>query len=349
MAEEAQELDFLEKIPLRKSHNDRSYIVELVRRWGGSTSDAVLEPTMQIFQHRDIEGFIAYRPSMQCAIVFGDPICSPTDRATLAIAFHRFAEEKGYSVIYIAASQSYAHWAVNNVCGSLIEFGQELIFTPPSDPRKNTGTHASLVRRKTKQAHRQGVTIHEYIRYDPALENAIDQVKVEWLNSRQGLQVHISNVYLFTDCLGKRWFYAKLDNKVIGVIALNHLQARNGWLLNHLMVVPDAPNGVSELLMATALETLEKEGCPFASIGSIASSKLGEIRGLSALTTSMTRVIFKIASKIIHLKGLNTFWGKFYPQSEPSYLIFSRKRIGIRELLSLKRAMSGTIKERLSR
>jgi lysylphosphatidylglycerol synthetase-like protein (DUF2156 family) len=323
---------------------ERSSLVKLVRRWGGSTSDAVLDPAMKVFQHPGIQGFMSYRPVLGCAVVFGDPICPPRDRERLATAFHRFAQEGGYHVIYVAASRSYAHWAVNHVCKTIIEFGKELIFHPPTDPRKNKGAYGSLVRRKTKQACRQGVRIQEYIPYDPVLESAIEQVKEQWLDSRKGLQVHISNVYLFSDCFGKRWFYAKLGEKVLGVIAFNQLQVRNGWLLNHLMVVPDAPHGVSELLMATALETLEKEGCLFATVGAIAAPTLGEIQGLSPLASWMIRLVFKITSKVIRLEGLNTFWGKFHPTSEPSYLIFSQKTIGIKELWGIKKAMNSRFK-----
>src|SRR5262249_1208591 len=149
--------------------------------------------------------------------------------------------------------------------------------------------------------------------------------------SRRGLQVHISNVYLFTNRLGKRWFYAKLGDQVIGAIALNRLHSKNGWHINHLMVIPDAPNGVPELLMISVLELLEKEGCPFATVGSIASEKLGEIKGLGRFFTMVARTIFNTANKLIQLEGLNTFWGKFHPKSRPSYLIFSRNKIGIRE------------------
>jgi lysylphosphatidylglycerol synthetase-like protein (DUF2156 family) len=156
--------------------------------------------------------------------------------------------------------------------------------------------------------------------------------------------MHISNVYLFTDCFGKRWFYAKQKDQVIGVIALNHLQARSGWLLNHLMVIPEAPNGVPELLMAHTLETLEKEGCPFATVGSIASNQLGEIQGLNKLAASLAKAVFVLANKAMKLHGLNTFWGKFHPKSEPAYLMFSKSKIGIRELLSLRKALNGTLK-----
>lgn len=343
LMEESQ--SFALPIPQTKSPQDRSYIVELMRRFGGFTADAVLDPSTRNFYLDDIAGFVGYRAQLGCIIVFGDPVCALSDREKLAKAFHQFAEEKGCKVVYLCASQDYANWAIENVCGSMVEYGEELIFNPPIDPRKNTGSYGSLVRRKTKQATREGVTIHEYIPHDEKIQNAIEEVKDTWLKSRRGPQIHISNPYLFTDCFGKRWFYAKQGERFIGVIALNRIDARNGWLLNHLMVIPEVPNGVPELLMATVLDTLEKEGCPFATVGSIAAHQLGEIRGLGKLSSSIARIVFNLASKLTHLEGLNTFWGKFQPKSRPSYLLFSRNKIGIRELLSLQRALNGNLKE----
>lgn len=343
--EEIQPVALLNDVLETKSSDERSYIVELMRRFGGFTADAVLDPSTQNFHHKGINGFIGYRAELGCAIVFGDPICAPSDRDQLAKAFHLFADSKGYKVIYICASQEYAYWAMKNVCGSIIEYGEELVFHPPTDPRKNTGTYGSLVRRKTKQATREGVTVQEYIPHDAAIQSSIEEVKDIWLKSRRGPQIHISNPYLFMDCFGKRWFYAKQGDRFIGVIALNRMDSRNGWLLNHLMVIPEVPNGVPELLMTTVLETLEKEGCPFATVGSIAAHELGEIKGLGGLSSSIARTVFNIASKVNHLEGLNTFWGKFQPKSTPSYLLFSRKKIGIRELLSLQRTLNGNLKE----
>ena len=206
--------------------NNRSSIVELMRRHGGFTADAVLDPSTEYFHYEGISGFVGYRAQLGCAIVFGDPVCAPSDRDQLATAFHRFADSKGYKVIYICASQDYAYWAINNVCGSLVEYGVELFFAPPSDPRKKTGSYGSLVRRKTKQAAREGVSIHEYISHNAATEEAIEELKECWLKSRRGPQIHISNPHLFKDKHGKRWFYAKNGDLPIGVIVLNRWKAR---------------------------------------------------------------------------------------------------------------------------
>ncbi len=321
--------------------SDRQRIVEFVRKWGGSTTDAVLDPSMQAFHAPDIAGLISYRLKGSCAIVFGDPICEEMDKAALAKAFHRFMQEQGNNIIYISTSKQYARWAIENVCGALIEFGHELVFDPENDPTKASGKHAGLLRRKVKHALREGVQVHEHLTQDPAIEKAIENVGEAWLKGRRGTQIHISNIYLFSNRFGKRWLYAKNGEAIVGTISLNELKAHKGWHMNHLMITPEAPHGTSELLVVSALEMLRNEGCRFTTAGTVTATQLGEIVGLNKFAVWTGRFVFRLAKIIAHLSGLNTFWGKFHPQSRPTYLLFSQKKIGFSELRALKAALSG--------
>ncbi len=325
------------------AHKDftREQIVELVRKWGGSTTDAALDPRMLSFTVPHVSGFISYRLACGCAIVFGDPICAPSDQSALTQAFHRSMQELGKRVIYIAASPIFADWASPQECKCLIEFGQELILDPSRDPSKNTGTYGSLVRRKVKAALRDEVKIQEYLDTgDTALEQEIEQVGDQWLASRRGPQVHISDVYLFQDRVGKRWFYATKGESIVGVLCLNRLEEQQGWLLNHLMITLDAPTGTSELLITTVLDILNQEGCRYVTVGMVTIGQLGKIVGLSPLFEWLARKLFKLVSKVTRIDGLNTFWGKFQPTGRPSYLLFSEKTIGLKELFALKQALS---------
>jgi lysylphosphatidylglycerol synthetase-like protein (DUF2156 family) len=318
-------------------------IVDLVRRWGGFTADAVLDPRVNVFSLPGMTGFIGYRLEGSAIVILGDPICAPENRARLAEAFQQFAQEQGRSTIYFGASQSFARGAVEaGLCTSRVQFGEELIFDPTYDPRKRAGTYGSLVRRKVKQAIREGIVIQEYEGRDTHLERAMQEVGAAWLESRRGVQVHISNVHLFENRLGKRWFYAKLNERIVGVVTLNELQTEKGWLLNHLMVHAEAPNGTSEFLIVSTFEALERENHRFVTVGAVTSKELGEIGGLGTLSTWLARALFKGARRIIDLDGLDTFWSKFHPESyRPIYLLFSRKYIGISELIGLKRVLNG--------
>jgi len=320
--------------------NERLYIIESVRKWGGDNTDAILDPKCKIFKSPTIEGLIGYRLASNSAVVIGDPVCAAKDKGPLATEFHTYCEKNKHQVIYISASEEFAFWANQQICPLSIEWGEKLYLDPHNNPYNNKGSKGSLVRRKVKQAIREGTEILEYLPDDPKLEAAIEEVGVKWLASRDKPQVHISNVHLFNDRLGKRWIYAKRSEKIVGVVILNQLQAQEGWLMNHLMLTPEASNGTPELLVFSALEILEKEGCHFVTFGATPVPELRKIFGMGWISASLTRFIYRVANKVFHLDGLKMFWGKFQPESKRSYLLFSRKKITPRTLGALMNALN---------
>lgn len=319
---------------------ERQEIIKRVRRFGGSASDAVLDPGCSIFTLPNIDGMIAYRYAHSCAVVYGDPLCAKEDLEQLVCAFHQVCDEKGLNVVYVTSTEHFSRWALKRICKAMIEFGEELHLDPNNNPKDQTGVKGSLVRRKVRHALKDGCIVNEYIPSDLKLEEAIEKVGISWLQARQGPQIHTSNIHLFENRSGKRWFYVSHQGSVVGVIVLNQLQACNGWLVNHLMYSPEAPNGTPELLLTHALEVVAKEDCHYVTFGSVPSASLGEIKGLNPFARFMARAFFWIAHKIFHLGGKLTFWGKFHPRSKPSYLVFSSSSIGCKELRALMAALN---------
>lgn len=325
--------------------NDRDEIVACVRRWGYTTTDAILDPACQIFQIPGFDGLIGYRLELGYAIVFGDPVCAPEDKPFLAQAFQRYCQSQGYTVIYVIVTEDFAKWAVKHVCKMSIEFGELLSLDPHHSPMTNTGTKGSLVRRKVKRAIKEGVVVKEYLPQDTdsQLEHEIEQVGSSWLQARSGMQLHISHIRLFVDRQGKRLLYAQQGDKIVGVAVLNQLKSRSGWLLNRIMVTPEAPVGTHELLVISALDLLNEEGCRFMSCGSIPAERFGEVEGVNRVVAWAIRSIFKVLKKPLRLEGHGMFWGKFEPRVEKSYLLFAEKRISLRMIQALMRAFNFTI------
>jgi lysylphosphatidylglycerol synthetase-like protein (DUF2156 family) len=315
-------------------------IVKLIRQWGGLSTDALLDPCSQYFLTPKIEGLIGYRKEFGCVVVYGDPVCAPNDTHALAQAFHQSLKGRCKNIIYLTASQSFALWAIQHICQAMVEYGEEIYLDPKFNPQDRQGTHASLVRRKVRHAEKEGISVKEYFPYDLETENAIEQVGKTWQKGRRGAQVHISNIHLFKNRLGKRWFYAQQGEDIVGVVVLNQLKARQGWHLNHLMNCPNAPHGTPEILIISILEHLRNENCPFVSFGALPAEDLGEIIGLTPFSAWTARQAYKIADKIFHLQGHKTFWGKFHPESKPSYLLFCYPKLGLREILAIMRAMN---------
>lgn len=316
--------------------------VEIVRRWGGSTSDAILGSDCSIFQTPSCQGLIGYRRAKNCVIVLGDPVCPSNELPTLVNAFHTFCKEKGWEIVYIVASKQFSEWAKqNNFIQARVEFGDELVLNPLlEDPRKQTGTHASLVRRKVRRALKQNITVKEYILPDLKIEKSLLDIGLAWLSARQGPQIHISNVHLFDNRMGKRWFYAEQNGQILGVVVINQLQSHQGWLLNHLMTLPGAPPGIPEILVIQVLETLCNENCSYLTFGTAVKTKLGGIEGLGSFSTWASRQIFHWANKFFQLDRRKDFWGKFEPRHMPLYLLFTRKQISLSEIKALMAALN---------
>lgn len=328
------------KSPPLPLDTERDTLVKCVRRYGSAASDAILDPICKVFNLPDIDGVIGYRVDSSCAIVYGDPVCSIADTPALVKAFHDYCQKNKLNVLYIMTSERFAKWAMQDCCKAIIEFGEELVIDPHNDPKARHGTHASLVRRKVRHALKEGVEIKEYLPSDNAVEQAIESVSEQWLNARRGPQVHISHVYPFANRKGKRWFYAKKDDRIVGVVLLNQLEQRKGWLLNHLMHAPDAPHGTPEILLTTALDTLAQEDCHFVSFGPVPSEKIGEIKGMSKISGDFARMLYRASYRLFRLSGRKVFWDKFHPDKERSYLVLSKPHVGFREFKALVHALN---------
>lgn len=319
---------------------DRSQVVELVRKWGEVNTDGVLDKTTQIFSVPHIEGLIGYRIELNNAVVYGDPVCAPSDKVALAKEFEEYCKKRKMLAIYIIVSEEFATMALEHLSFSLIEFGRKYIL----DPVQYVEPQTALLRKKVRQSSRHGIEIHEYIGNDPWIEKSIEEVASAWVQARKGIQIYLAEPTLFADRLGKRWFYAMHGGKIIGFALLNKLYSQEGWLLNNVMVAKDTPSGVSEHLVVSALQTIEKEQCRFVLIGPVPAKDLGKIIGLGRLIVLLAALGFKAIKKICHLDGHEIFWDKFQPELRSSYLLFPKNRFRLSSVLALLRALNITVK-----
>jgi lysylphosphatidylglycerol synthetase-like protein (DUF2156 family) len=315
---------------------DRSRVTELVRKWAEVNTDGILDKATQIFSVPHIEGLIGYRVELNNAVVYGDPVCAPTDKLALAKEFEQYCQGRNMQVIYVIVSEEFAHLAFEGLSFSLIEFGRKYTL----DPFKYVDSKTSLLRKKVRQSSAKGIEIHEYTGYDPEIEQSIEEVAAAWVQARKGIQIYLATPSLFDDRFGKRWFYAKQEGKVIGFAMLNELQSQQGWLLNNTMVARGSPSGVSEHLVVSALQALEKEQCRSVIIGPVPAKTLGKIVGLKPILVSIAGLAFKLIKRTCRLDGHEVFWEKFEPEVKSSYLLFPKNRFRPSSVIALLRALN---------
>ncbi len=321
------------------SQQDQS-VAECVYRWGNSASIALLDPACKVFSAESIDGVIGYRMASKYVVVIGDPVCPHDSLEGLMREFHTFCSAQDKNVIYIATSEQFMKWSMNRYCSSAIECGVEVILNPTIDPTHKKGKKASLLRNKYNQSIRDGIQVKEYCDYDEQLEEAMQEVRDSWLQNRKGPQIYYLQVNVFADRIHKRWFYAEHNGRVIGVLMLNRIDAFHGWVLNISMVIPEAPTVTSEFLMLSALTVLRAEGCAFFSIGTVPRAQLGQMQGLGFFSQWFARNVFKVAKKFFRLEDRQRYWKKFHPEMQSTYVLLSKSRIKISEVMGIMRALN---------
>lgn len=314
---------------------------DLLERWiqqqGCAVSEAILDSSCHIFRMPGVEGFIGYKIESSCAVAIGDPVCQEKDMPLLANGFYEFCRQNEWHMIYIITSEKFSNWALQNFSLARIEMGEELIFNPQLDP--TLGSESSKLRNYINHSRHLGLNVMEYSGNDPGIERAILEMGRQWKSGRRGPQMHLGNLDFFSYKLGKRWFYISHKEKIIGMAMITRLDACQGWLLKYLMALQESPRGTSELLMATILATLKKEGCQCLTYGIVPADKLGEISGLSKFSTWSARKLFSLIKWLFKLEQRKFYWKKFKPTAVPSYTLIGDKRVGLAEIKAIIKAM----------
>ena len=331
----------LETFEPRLRRDTHTSVPELVSRHGVSVSSALLDPSCAVFRAAGVNGVIGYRASFGCAVALGDPVCAPEDVPALAGAFRDHCRERGWRTAYAVATRAFKDHAVENGFAA-VEFGQELILDPQRDAQ--AGSAGRELRKKVKKAKAEGLVVTEYkraARFEPELEAAIESVSSTWLAARKGPQIFLASVRLFSDAEGKRFFYAKRDGQIVGLLTTLRLDKFDGYLLDHLMATPEAPAGTTETLVVEALAAMKREGCTYATFGAAPANELGEVVNLSAFSEKVARSIFSTMGNVFHLDARTRYRKKFQvAATEPAYLLFDPPQIGLREAVAMSKAFN---------
>ncbi|HZO14832.1 MAG TPA: phosphatidylglycerol lysyltransferase domain-containing protein, partial [Polyangiaceae bacterium] len=258
----------------------------------------------------------------------------------LAEQFRMSRAERGLSVVFACASETLAARLVDREYAS-VEFGEELVFDPRRDPQ--AGRRGRELRKKVARAERSGVEVCEYLAGvdTPRIEPAMEQVVRRWLAGRRGLQTYVAPLLLFAESRGRRWFYARHGREIVGVLSLVRLDAHHGWLMEHLLAVPEAPQGTTETLVARVFAALGTEDCAWCSFGPSTLPRLAHMHGLGRCSELMARAIFGLAGRLCDFRSHARYRQKFQPvSSQRRFLLFHPRRFGLRELSGLSRAFN---------
>lgn len=318
---------------MRVLQDETEEIASAVQHFGNPVSTLLLGAPYRIFRLSHLEGIMGYQVDGNCAIVMGDPVCEPQNMGRLTEAFHRYCKENQWEIIYLLASEDFAHWAVHHGCETLIQAGEVLILDPTHFREKQK------LRWKIHQSLRQGVVIKEYKGEDPSQEKRIKDTLDLWMKGRHGPQIYLGGINLLETLADKRIYYAVHKEKIVGLAILLHVESFKGWVVTCLLSIPEAPVGTTEHLMHHLIETLGHENCHSLCLGVVCGADLGEMVGLNTFSKWVARALFKISKRLFRLDAKMIYLHKYLPRPYPAYILFSGK-LSIKSLLEIKKILN---------
>jgi lysylphosphatidylglycerol synthetase-like protein (DUF2156 family) len=293
-----------------------------VRRYGYNTHSFLsLYPGIRYFYLPGVAGYIPYVTSDRLTLVAGEPVCPPESLSTLMQGLMRLAQSKGHRIGMIPVSSPMKQQLEQLGFDSLY-IGKEPIFN-----LRNLPSPIASIRRAARRATRKALRI---VPFEESYRPQIEAISHQWAETRELPPMSfLFQLRPMTLQAHKRYFLlVDESDRLLAFLACSPVYARKGWYLEDLIRVGAMPNGGTELLMQTALETFAAEGYEMATLALAPLAGLPDRDEQHPILNQLLRLCYEHLSFVYHFQTLEYFKGKFQPSYwEPNYFCFYPRRI----------------------
>ena len=331
-------------------------LLDLQARYGYNAHSMVsITPGAATFSMPGVAGAIIYGEFDRVWLAAGDPIADPRDIPTLVHGFLSAASRVNRIAAFVPATERFARQA-RSLGLSAVKIGAAPYFDLSVWNPK--GNQAKSLRAGVNQASRAGVVVSLVDHMDQKLKEEATELCFDWLKNRRSATTFRWLLALdpFLHFERKRLFIARDgDGRLVGLLAVSPMPARDGWYLEDVLRRFDAPPGTTDLLVVHALKCLKLEGAKVATLGTAPLAKDGVDEISSADNRVIERGLRTLArrfSAFYNFEGLRRFKGKFVPTYwESEYLVVQKGTlVPPRVANALLRALvPGGLKEILAR
>ncbi|ETN46481.1 aspartate-tRNA(Asn) ligase [Cyphellophora europaea CBS 101466] len=324
----ASDLRHPEDATLQRPKGHLQPLENLVANYGDSTNTSWFDKRFQIWRDSTTGAAVAYVPSHHRAILPGNPLCAPHQLEDVISAFLRWLKvETSMKPIFVLVSKD-----VEKVVGE--KFGWKS-FTNVAEQRVNLASNEHLnldteVQRKIRHAQKDTVKVTSYGNDVPEdVRKKCDEAIKKWQDSREGAQVHLSELSPWTDSTHRQYFIAQdRDGKVHAMVVTAQLAPRYGAQLKWAFDFPEATNGAIEHTVQTALKSLADAGIKSCTFGSGAASDLAGGQHLGVARATMLNSVYQAYAAKFHVDRKAAFRTKFNTQGDPLYFCYPRGGMG---------------------
>jgi phosphatidylglycerol lysyltransferase len=295
--------------------DERRRAHDLVLRFGrDATVFQILCEGYRYFFHGD--GCVAYVDTGAAWVAAGAPVGPEAELRALALGFVAAAGRAGRRSCFFGSDTRFAHVATGEL--SALPIGEQ----PVWDPRTwdNTLRAHKGLRAQLRYTRRKGVRVrrmpHQTVELTPHIRSATAELVRRWLATRHlpalGFLLRI-DPDRFTE--QRQCFLAEHDGRLVGLLHVIPVPERDGWSVEHMVRVPEAPNGTVELLVDAVMRWGSEQGSPWLTLG------LAPLAG--ADVPLLLRVARKRLAFLYNFDGLRRFKAKLKPATwQPVYLAY---------------------------
>jgi hypothetical protein len=300
-----------------------------VKRFGwNATSFQALEHGLSHWLGDD--ACVAYVDTGGAWVAAGAPLADEARLGEVARAFVAAAAAAGRRACFFAVEERFV---AASGCAA-VAIGEQAVWDPAAWPEIVAGS-ASL-REQLRRARAKGVTVRrthgdaETRNPESSLAQALSAIARRWLRTRELAPLgFLVNVQPLTLLMEHQVYVAEREGVPVAFLLVAPIYARDGWLLQHLLRVPETPNGVSELLIDAVMRDARDEGRRFVTLG--LSPLAGEVPGALRAARVVGRALYDFA-------GLRAFRAKLSPRAwVPHFLCFPREQgaaLALRDVLA---------------
>ena len=318
-----------------KADAQRPRVFELVQKHGiAANSFQILEPDYTYWFHRSDDGresVVAYVQAAGFLVVASGPVGPKDCIAETMLAFADFATEKRSKLLLVGIEP----WIVESMGSNVDAFD---VFKIGEQPEWDTsryhlqGPERRSLRGQVNRAMNKGVKVRrvgseELERAPGSLRLEIEHILGRWRDSRRiAVLRFMVNLEPFTFSGQRRYYVAEHGHHPVGFLAAVPVYGRNGWFLEDVIRVPDAPNGTSELLIHHAILDAQANGEDFLTLGLSPLTGIEGGPGEHRFLRWGLRQTSRRMGSLYGFEGLRAFKARLHPDRwVPQFALMSRK------------------------
>ena len=266
--------------------------------------------------------FLAYRVVAGTALVSGDPVGDDAEIDELLADFRRLVRARGWRLAVVSVSGQHLE-RYRRLGLRPLPIGEEAVLRPQEFSLE--GRAIRKVRQSVSRLHKAGYSFRVVAADEAAtaLLGELEAVSVAWRRGEpeRGFSMAIDDLHVPGTVLAVA---EDAEGRVGGFLHLAPSQAGGGWSLSAMRRRHDAPNGLTEFLVAETVAWAREAGATELSLNFCA---LTDFLAPERVTTPARRVVRRallLADNVFQLERLYSYNRKFFPEWRRRYVCVER-------------------------